>query len=78
MSSHLYKKRKGGPATEQGGLTTLALEAAKVTVGGLAVKAGATAGEVSGAFLIPTALATSYDAQARCVCQSVSGANNSF
>jgi RHS repeat-associated protein len=62
--------------SEQGGLTTIGLEATKLTVGTLAVKAGATAGEVSGAFLIPTGLGTLYDAQARYMCRNVSGANS--
>lgn len=61
--------------SEQGGLTTIGLELTKLTAGGLLLKAGATAGEVSGAFLIPTGLGTLYDVQARYTCRNVSGAN---
>ena len=64
--------------SKEGGLTTLLLEGAKLTVGALAVRAGATAGEVSGVFLIPTGLGTAYDAESRFVCSDVSGANSDF
>jgi RHS repeat-associated protein len=64
--------------SKQGGATTALLEFGKITFGGLALRAGATAGEVSGAFLIPTGLATLYDVQAGYVCRNVSGATNTF
>jgi RHS repeat-associated protein len=59
--------------SKEGGITTLLLEGGKLTVGALAVRAGATTGEVAGVFLVPTGLGTAYDAQARFVCRNVSG-----
>ena len=59
--------------SKEGGVTTLLLEGAKLTFGALAVRAGATAGEVSGVFLVPTGLGTAYDAEAQFVCRNVSG-----